>query len=166
MNQAVLLVNVERQLKPYTLNHYFNHNQQRSHGARIKETLRPKARHETHNTGWDRHSILVINLSDVADAVTNKSNAAHATETIHDTLEAYYKVAYKRFVDNVFSQAVNYRLLSGPESPLRLFSEQWVLSLDAKKLFLVAGESRFTRERRERLKNEIQNLKVAMEILR
>jgi hypothetical protein len=73
---------------------------------------------------------------------------------------------YKRFVDNVFSQAVNYRLLSGPESPLRLFSEQWVLSLDAKKLFLVAGESRFTRERRERLKNEIQDLEVAMEILR
>ncbi|KAI1521359.1 hypothetical protein PtrSN001C_012268, partial [Pyrenophora tritici-repentis] len=29
MNQATFLVNVERQLKPYTLNHYFNHNQQR-----------------------------------------------------------------------------------------------------------------------------------------
>ncbi|KAK1624560.1 dynamin family protein [Colletotrichum phormii] len=163
MNQATLLVNVERQLKPYTLNHYFNLNQQRSHGVRIQETLRPKARHEEPAKGWGK--ILVINLSDVADAVTNKSNTAHATETIHDTLEAYYKVAYKRFVDNVFSQAVDYKLLSGPESPLRLFSEQWVLCLDPKKLLVVAGESRRTRERRERLKKEIQDLEVAMEIL-
>jgi hypothetical protein len=117
MNQTTFLVNVERQLKPYTLNHYYNHNQQRSYGARIKETLRPKARQETHNTGWGGRNTLVINLSDVADAVTNKSNVAHATETIHDTLEAYYRVAYKRFVDNVFSQAVDYKLLSGPRAP-------------------------------------------------
>lgn len=47
MNQATFLVNVERQLKPYTLNHYFNHSQQRSYGVRIQETLRPKARCET-----------------------------------------------------------------------------------------------------------------------
>ncbi|GKT70804.1 interferon-induced GTP-binding protein Mx2 [Colletotrichum tofieldiae] len=162
MDQAILLVNVERQLKPYTLNHYFNHNQQRSYGFRIMETLRPKARRENS----ENRGKLVINLRDVPDAVTNKSNAAHATETIHDTLEAYYEVAYKRFVDNVFSQAVDYKLLSGPESPLRLFSEQWVLCLDPKELLFVAGESRRTRESRERLKNEIQDLEVAMEILR
>ncbi|KFA70722.1 hypothetical protein S40288_07610 [Stachybotrys chartarum IBT 40288] len=162
MNQATLLVNVERQLKPYTLNHYFNHNKQRSHGARIKETLRPKAR--PFPSGYDNS--LCIFLDDVADAVTNKSNAEHDTETIHDTLEAYYKVAYKRFVDNVFTQAVDYKLLSGPESPLRLFSEQWVLGLDSKKLLRVAGESRRTRDHRERLKKEIGDLEVAMEILR
>ncbi|KAK1996874.1 dynamin family protein [Colletotrichum falcatum] len=162
IDQATLLVDVERRLKPYTLNHYFNHNRQRSYGSRIMETLRPKARLESSN-GW---SSLVVNLSDVPDAVTDKSNAAHATETIHDTLEAYYKVAYKRFVDNVFSQAVDYKLLAGPESPLRLFSEQWVLCLDPEKLLALAGESRRTRDRRERLKKEIQDLEAAMEILR
>ncbi|RYO90908.1 hypothetical protein DL766_001482 [Monosporascus sp. MC13-8B] len=121
MAQATLPVNVERQLKPYTLNHYFNHNQQRGYGLRIKETLKPKARREHPGDSWKP---LVTNLSDVEQAVTNKSNAAHAKERIHDDLEAYYRVAYKRFVDNVFSQAVDYKLLSGPESPLRLFSEQ------------------------------------------
>ncbi|KAK2026327.1 dynamin family protein [Colletotrichum zoysiae] len=161
IDQMTLLVNVERQLKPYTLNHYFNHNQQKSYGTRIMETLRPKARHDSHN--WD---ILIVSLSDVPGAVTNKSNAAHATETIHDSLEAYYKVAYKRFVDNVFSQAVDYKLLSGPESPLLLFSDQWVLSLDPEKLLALVGESRRTRERRERLKKEIQDMEFAMEILR
>ncbi|KAK1980510.1 dynamin family protein [Colletotrichum cereale] len=165
IDQATLLVNVERQLKPYTLNHYFNHNQQKSYGSRIMETLKPTARRENPGSSgkWSR---LVVNLSDVPDAVTNKSNAAHAKETIHDTLEAYYKVAHKRFVDNVFSQAVDYKLLSGPESPLRLFSEQWVLCLDPEKLLVLAGESRRTREGRERLKKEIQDLEVAMEILR
>lgn len=162
MDQAILLVDVERQLKPYTLNHYFNHNQQRSHGARTKETLRPKARLENSPGHCQK---LVVDLDDVAEAVTNKSNAAHAKETIHDTLEAYYKVAYKRFVDNIFNQAVSYKLLSGPDSPLRLFSEQWVLSLDAKKLLVVAGESRLTRERREKLKKEIQDLEAAIQIL-
>ncbi|KAK1993876.1 hypothetical protein LX36DRAFT_684021 [Colletotrichum falcatum] len=162
IDQAILLVNVERDLKPYTLNHYFNHNQQKSYGSRIMETLRPKARSDT--SGMCTR--LVVDLSDVPDAVTNKSNAAHATETIHDTLEAYYKVAHKRFVDNVFSQAVDYKLLSGPESPLQLFSDQWVLSLDPEKLLVLVGESRRTRERRERLKKEIQDLEVAMEILR
>ncbi|GJC88109.1 hypothetical protein ColLi_10947 [Colletotrichum liriopes] len=125
IDQATLLVNVERQLKPYTLNHYFNHNHQRSHSARITETLRPKAGLQMPREGYS--NLLAIYLNDIADAVTNKSNTAHDTETIHDTLEAYYKVACKHFVDNVFSQAVDCKLLSGPENPLRLFSEQWVL---------------------------------------
>ncbi|KAH7377255.1 dynamin family protein [Plectosphaerella cucumerina] len=146
----------------YTLNHYFNHNQQRSHGARMQETLRPKARHEHPGRSFDN---LVINLRDVVEAVKNKSNAEHAKGTIHGTLEAYYKVAYKRFVENVFSQVVDYKLLSGPESPLCLFSEQWVLGLKTEKLRVLAGESRRTRECRERLKKEIQDLEAAMQIL-
>lgn len=116
MSQVTFLVDVKRQLKPYTLNHYFDHNQQRSHGARVRATLRPNARRELPGRSFDH---FIINLNYVAEAVTNKSNTAHAKETIHDNLEAYYKVAYKRFVDNIFSQAVNYKLLSGPESPLR-----------------------------------------------
>lgn len=166
INHAIFLVNVERVLKPYTLNHYFNHNQQRSHGARIQETLRPQARHEYANTATIPESELVVDFGRVASAVTDKSNTAHATETMHDVLEAYYKVAYKRFVDNLFTQAVNYKLLSGPESPLRLFSEQWVLALSEEKLLAVAGESRRTTQRRERLKKEIQDLELAMKILR
>ncbi|KAM0322072.1 hypothetical protein ACHAQA_009701 [Verticillium albo-atrum] len=111
--------------------------------ARIKETLRPKARKEHPGRAFDN---LIINLSDIADAVTNKSNAAHANETIHDILEAYYKVAYKR-------------------QPLRLFSEQWVLDLKTEKLRTLAGESHLARESRERLKKEIQDVEVAMQIL-
>jgi hypothetical protein len=161
MKQSRLLVDVERRLKPYTLNHYFNSNLQKSRGSRVAETLRPLARKENSNQ-WGK---LIVELDSIKDAVSNKSNTAHAQENIHDILEAYYKVAYKRFVDNVFHQAVNYKLLSGPENPLQLFSEQWVLQLDAEKLVSIAGESRLIRDRRESLQKKIQDLEDAMRIL-
>jgi dynamin family protein len=163
MSQAMLLVNVERQFKPYTLNHYFNHNQQRSYGNRMSQRLQDKS-YETNNYNGQEKRIVVA-LANIADAVTSKSNEEYTMETIHDILDAYYKVAYKRFVDNVFKQAVDFKLLSGPDSPLGLFCEQWVLGLDAAQLLAVAGESRRNRIIRERLKKEIEDLEIAMEIL-
>ncbi|KAK1991093.1 interferon-induced GTP-binding protein Mx2 [Colletotrichum falcatum] len=164
MNFAIFLVNAERQLPPYLLNHYFNHNHQRSCGARIRETLQPKARQEYRsNKSWSDYYIIM--LDDVAEAVANKSNAAHAKEAIHDTLKAHYKVAQKRFIDNIFNLVVSSKLLSGPGSPLSLFSEQWPFDLVTEKLVLVAGESRQTRESRETLKKEIQHLETARKIL-
>ncbi|KAJ0383052.1 hypothetical protein COL922a_011269 [Colletotrichum nupharicola] len=155
MAQVDLLVGVERDLKPYTLNHYFNHNQQKSHGKRMKGTLLPTANYDN---GSKMHWIY---LHDVSRAVTNKSNAAHAREIIHDNLEAYYKVALKRFADNVFFQPVNHNLLLGPDSPHRLLSDRWVLELDAGTLRFIAGESRSTRDYRERLTKEIHDLEAA-----
>ncbi len=84
---------------------------------------------------------LIVDFDNIAAAVINQSNAAHSKEEIHDILEAYYKVTRKRFVDNVFQQAVNYKLLSGSESPLWLLSEQWVLELNAEELKVIAGEN-------------------------
>lgn len=160
MGQAKLLVDVERQLKPYTLNHYFNDNHQRSKGVRMAALLRSAARNDDHlNT-------LVVEFDKISTTVSSKSNEERAVEDIHDILKAYYKVAVKRFVDNVFQQAVDYKLLSGPDSPLRLFSEQWVLQLSDEDLAAVAGESRMTRDRRTKLKLKIQDLEAAVAILR
>ncbi|KAH6672754.1 interferon-induced GTP-binding protein Mx2 [Plectosphaerella plurivora] len=164
MDQAKLLVNIERQLKPYTLNHYFAQNQQKNVGERIQKTLELKSWRKSAKDGVVE-GISYLKLNDVAEAVSNKSNAEQAQEAIHDSLEAYYKVAYKRFVDNIFSQAVDYKLLSGPDSPLGLFCDRWVLDLEADQLQAVAGESRRTREARERLQNEVADLEIAMKIL-
>jgi hypothetical protein len=126
MKESQFLVDVERQLKPYTLNDYFNSNHQMSRGHRVTEMLRPMAQVQQTQVSWNER--LGIDLDRVADAVSDKSNAQHAIEEIRDILAAYYKVANKRFVDNVFShQAVHYKFLSGPDGPLRVFSEQWVL---------------------------------------
>ncbi|EFX06352.1 interferon-induced GTP-binding protein mx2 [Grosmannia clavigera kw1407] len=162
MGQAKLLVDVERQLKPYTLNHYFNSNHQKSQGLRMAETLRPIAHYGFNDNGRTLH----VDFDKIATTVSNKSNEEHAVENIHDILRAYYGVATKRFADNVFQQAVDYKLLSGPSSPLNIFSEQWVLQLSEDELAAVVGESRMTRDRRGKLKKKIEDLEAAVNILR
>jgi hypothetical protein len=97
--------------------------------------------------------------------VNNQSNTQHTAEEIHDILQAYYKVARKRFVDNIYHQAVDHCLLSGPSNPLILFCEQWVLNLSDEKLQLIASESRATQERRQSLQTALQDLAQAIEIL-
>ncbi|KAG4257564.1 hypothetical protein FPRO03_13870 [Fusarium proliferatum] len=159
MNRAIHLVDIERQKKPYTLNHYFNENLQKARNDRINKALKKKA--------WNDENTeqQVVKLDDISSVVNNHSNTQHTAEEIHDILQAYYKVARKRFVDNIYHQAVDHCLLSGPSSPLILFCEQWVLDLTDEKLQLIASESRATQERRQILQTALQDLAEAIEIL-
>ncbi|PNP61188.1 hypothetical protein FNYG_14105 [Fusarium nygamai] len=159
MNQAIHLVHIERHKKPYTLNHYFNENLQKARNERINKALSKKAWNDEY-TGQK-----VVKLDDISSMVNSHSNAQHIAEEIHDILQSYYKVARKRFVDNIYHQAVDHCLLSGPSSPLILFREQWVLDLSDEKLQLIAGESRATQERRQTLQTALQDLAEAIEIL-
>ncbi|KAK0714521.1 interferon-induced GTP-binding protein mx2 [Lasiosphaeris hirsuta] len=167
MNHARMLVAVERVKRPYTLSEMFNRNLQTSRGHRVAAALAPKARNEWTKGGSSHEAPkLVVEYKDIETAITNRSNEAYEKEDIHDILEAYYNVARKRFVDNVWHQAVDHVLLSGPTSPLGLFSEQWVIQLDRKKLEMVAGEPLGVTERREALSKRMLDLKEAMNVLR
>jgi len=68
-------------------------------------------------------------------------------------------------MDNILRQAVDYHLLSGPSSPLAVFSQSWVIDLDTAKLALIAGEEA-AKERREILRKTRNDLKKGLEILR
>jgi hypothetical protein len=72
----------------------------------------------------------------------NMSNAEHAIQDLQDILESYYKVARKRFVDNVCMQATGYYLLQGPLTPMGLLSSSLVSSLSREQLDQIAGEDR------------------------
>lgn len=160
MDYAKYMVQVEREKKPYTVNHYFSSNLQKARGDRASEALK-------NNCYWDAHSgAYAIKFEHVSTAITNKSNQEHAQDDIHDILKSYYKVARKRFVDNVWLYAVDHHLLSGPNSPLTLFSEQWVLGLDEDSLNAIAGESRSTRDKRKELTKKIADLEEALRILK
>lgn len=76
------------------------------------------------------------------------SNAEQTAQDLHDVLEAYYKVARKRFVDNVCMQAADHHLVTGPESPLKLFSPAWVNGLSKNQLEELVGEDPGTRRER------------------
>ncbi len=169
MKQAMFLVSVEREKRPYTLNHYFNENLQLARGNRMAKMLKSKARKED---GGDEckdaspSETLVVRLDDVKNATTSESNVEHVKEEIHDILRSYYKVARNRFVDNVYHQAVDHYLLTGPMSPLVVFSQEWVIEMNAEQLETIAGETLSTKERRATLMTTINDLEVATRILR
>lgn len=93
------------------------------------------------------------------------SNDKHTTHDIHDILEAYYKVARKRFVDNVCMQAVDHHLVTGPETPMRLLSPKWVNKLSNEELEAIAGEEMGSKRKRRQLKKRIQDLEAGKKVL-
>ncbi|KAL2876182.1 hypothetical protein SGCOL_008543 [Colletotrichum sp. CLE4] len=97
---------------------------------------------------------------------TDRSNAEQVREDIHDILRSYYKVARKRFVAVVLQQTVFHFLLDAKTSPLKIFTPDLVMGLDDKQLHMIAGEHAATRDRREILARDIENLKLAVEELR
>jgi len=106
----------------------------------------------------------VVRLDDI---VQNHplSNIQHIVQDIHDILCSYYEVACKRFVDTVVMQAVDHFLISGPETPLTLFSPSFVSSLKGDELERIAGEDNVTKRRRHQLNKEIKSLQKGMKIL-
>lgn len=106
----------------------------------------------------------VIRLEDI-DYIKYMSNLEHVVQEIHDILKSYYKVARKRFTDNLCMQAANYHLVTGPESPLRLFSPSFVNRLSENQLAEIAGEDPVSRRRRGALNSEIEKLELAKKVL-
>ena len=163
MEQADLLVEVELRKKPYTLNRRFNQVLSKSRALRLTELLRPKARKDTKQYGETQY---MVNIDDIAKIAEDKSNSEQLQEEIHDILYAYYGLALNRVVDNVFQLAVDHSLLHGPSSPLKVFSHDWVISLECDQLEQIAGEPRFTKKQRTKLMRKVEDLTNALKILR
>jgi hypothetical protein len=151
------LLKIERAGTPMTLNHYLNDNLQKCRQQRFKEALAGK-------TLEDCSHGEVIRVSDLSYR-DNMSNAEHTVQDLHDILQAYYKVARKRFVDNVCMQGADHFLVTGPEAPMKLFSPSWVNSLSDKFLEEIAGEEGNTKRRRLQLQKEIADLEDGRKIL-
>lgn len=112
----------------------------------------------------DRHGIRVITLAK-ANNHTQLSNREHIVQEMHDILKAYYKVARKRIVDVIIMQAVEYHLLSGPESPLSVFTPELVSTLPTEELERIAGEDDLTKAKREMLLKTIGDLEKGKKVL-
>ncbi len=158
MEAAEFLVAAERDTKPYTLDCRFNKRRQRARGERIAARLEPISIVDA----LSRQSVTITRVRDVTE---QKPSIEDMVEQLHDDLSAYYDIAQTRFVDNVLNQAVNYRLLFGPSTPLGVFSREWVVGLRPDQLDAIAGESPGTREQREHLNRKIADLTAAKEIL-
>ncbi|KAJ5772460.1 hypothetical protein N7520_002989 [Penicillium odoratum] len=94
-----------------------------------------------------------------------KCNNKATIQDIHDILKSYYKVARKRFIDNLCMQATDYHLVTGPAAPMKLFSPSWVYNLSPEQLEQIAGQKVSIRAKRCRLQKQIKGLEIGRKIL-
>ncbi|KAM7187039.1 P-loop containing nucleoside triphosphate hydrolase protein [Rhypophila sp. PSN 637] len=159
LEQADFLIGIEANGRPSTYNHYFNDNLQKARVERLSKGIGRVSTPLNDNT-------VNLNLNSLTSLVENKSNVDQVKEDVHDILKSYYKVARKRFVDDICLQVINHFLLDGPYSPLRVLSPEVIMGLTDSQLDRIAGESRATKRERDRLVSEVKGLEEAMEVLR
>ena len=78
------------------------------------------------------------------------SNETGVIYDIHDILKAYYKVAIKRYIDDVANLVIERNLL-GSKGPVRIFTPDFIASLSTETLAYIAGEDDVTSELRQYL---------------
>lgn len=112
----------------------------------------------------DHEHGTIIRLKDIVHH-NPMSNVERTVHDLHDILKSYYKVARKRFVDNVCMQAAVYHLVTGPQTPLKQFSPAFVQGLSPEQLKEIAREDPKLKRKRAQLRKEIGELEAGRKIL-
>lgn len=152
--QLAVILNDERGGILQTVNHYFADTLS---GIREERVL---ARLEAAGV----QDGCVVNLTQMLKSI-HLSNEDQAVNDIHDTLKAYYKVAMKRFTDNVVLQ-VTERLYLGPDGPVKSLSPDMISDLQDGELTDLAGENFATSSTRNELLNKYERFQKALDIAR
>ncbi|KAB8077608.1 hypothetical protein BDV29DRAFT_153477 [Aspergillus leporis] len=97
VDEVTFLLYVERSGTPTTLNHYLNDSLEKCRQERQNSTIEKKA--------FDDCSHGKVVRVDDLNHQQHMSNITHIVQDLSDILRSYYKVARKRFVDNVCMQA-------------------------------------------------------------
>lgn len=137
-----------------TVNHYLAETLTKIRSDRVIRRLKDAGYEEGHE-----YKVKFKNLA----ATSNISNDDSAIYDIHDTVKSYYKVAMKRFLDNVIIQVVERHVL-GPNAPLRLFSSDFVDDLEDDEVKFIAAESSTTSMTRSDLTMKLGRLQKALDI--
>ncbi|OJD27445.1 hypothetical protein ACJ73_01154 [Blastomyces percursus] len=139
--QVKFFLHVERDGTPMTLNHYFNDNLEKWHAFPTPQ--------KQSSDSWTS-----------CTRTNHMSNLEHTVHDLHDILKSYCKVARKRFVDSVCSEAVDYHLITCRQTPLKQFSPAFVQDLSAEQLDEIAGKDPKLKRKRVQLRKEISELEV------
>ncbi|KAK1757179.1 putative dynamin family protein [Echria macrotheca] len=170
MDHVRFLLDVELNGKSVTCVPNFETALSSAEGKRMMDRLKPHAVEICEQTqkfsGISKGEY--VRIEDVAElnGETRQNEVDPVCEKIHDVTKAYYEVARARFVDGICVYAVDHFLLSSKDSPLRVFGPDYVLSMTAEQLEMIAAEDAATRSTRLRLKERIKLLEQAVKILR
>ncbi|PYI13434.1 dynamin [Aspergillus violaceofuscus CBS 115571] len=150
------LLRIEREGTPMTQNHYLNSNLHKCRQERISSEAKKSCFSVKYENG---SAVECVKLSDLTQ-IHHTNNLQHTVQDIHDILKSYYKVARKRFIDNVCMQAADFYLVTGLEAPMNLFSPSWVYTLSPEQLENIAGEEASVRRKRNLLKRQMRDLEI------
>ena len=156
MDLSKHLTDIEVNARPSTYNHYFADKLEKSRVDQFSENARRLV--------GDGEQIIAI--SQLSLLASHKGNAEEVVDRLHETLQSYYNVSRKRFVDVITRQVIEHLLLDGPESPVKALSPELVSGMTESQLDRIAGEDFTTKMKREQLSFEIQGLEEARKILR
>lgn len=144
---------------PITYNHYFTEALQKVRSERsmdeyttiIKDFFRVSSLESVYiDDRYDLHR-LVTALVQRTEPDTNRFACSEAL----DCMEAYYKVALKRFVDDIAIEVIEAKLISRLHD---IFSPITVTSMPADLVTSIAGESEENRAQREQLNKQLEVL--------
>jgi hypothetical protein len=152
--QLVRILEDERGGILQTVNHYFAENLSAIREERVIARL--KAAGFEDGDSFDMAGVMKR---------VHLSNEDQAVNDIHDILKAYYKVAMKRFTDNVVVQVAE-RYLLGREGPVKSLSPDLIADLGDDDLTEIAGENFLTSSRRNELTTKFDRFQKALEIAR
>ncbi len=173
IDHARFLIKLERSEPPATLNHFFNSNVEKQRQNRMVKEIEAFAENNMVNLGAAEPirsggaSDGYIAVSEIKNMVLGRDNHERICEDILDTVESYYKVARKRFVDAVCRHVVHHILLFEEDiSPVRLLSPVRIMKLNDSQLAAIAGEDAVTRSQRQMLQRQLESLNEATKVLR
>ncbi|KAL8734518.1 MAG: hypothetical protein Q9166_001418 [cf. Caloplaca sp. 2 TL-2023] len=155
IRQAHFILQVER--IPLTNNHYFTDNLEKCNQKRMKAVMYNKAFKDANHGD-------IVRIADL-DHTSSMSNLQSIVQHLHDILKSYYKVARKRFVDNVCMQVTDRHLMRGPDTAVKVFSPAFVSDLTPDQLERIAGEDVLTKRKRAELTREVENFRKAKNLL-
>ena len=151
---------LEKESVPSTENHYLYDTLNKIRGQRLLDDLKSVFEPDGTNTYTDKQVITQLERA-VAACVGNRSNEEQEAQEMVDMLRTYWKVAQKRFVDNVRQTWDTYfvgALLTACEAQLAT-----LLGLSDTTLAHLLAESRVRTKRRTELTERVARLTKAQE---
>ncbi|CAG8013332.1 unnamed protein product [Penicillium salamii] len=154
------LLTPHQQRHPITYDHYFTETLQHTRNGRQREQLREALkRHFTVDHLSSAHAVdYSIDLRALLDSLvwsTVPNMTQFASEEALDCMLAYYKVALKRFVDDIATKVVEMKLLCTlPE----IFTPVTAFDMSDELVMQFAGESEESRTLREQLNKKLNVL--------
>ncbi|EAQ88463.1 hypothetical protein CHGG_05082 [Chaetomium globosum CBS 148.51] len=165
-NKTTELLEPLRSSHPITYNHHFAETLQKMRTKRRREDQEKilcqflKVSSLPSSTQLHNGSYNLKGLSDALLASNEPDVKRHAAKEAMDCLDAYYKVALERFIDDVAVEVIEAKLMSALGGILSPVS---VCMMPADEVARISGESEETRAEREQLNKQLDVLRNGLE---